>query len=103
MVLQEFDLTTTLNKENMIQYFQESLRAFIRAQLDIRGRELDSWEEAVEKAINAKAKTLVQSSSSTREIDSKCSQENKPAKKEKDFRRTKSTNIPSIDISSSKH
>ena len=47
-VFQEFDLATTSNKEIMIRYFQEGLKSSIRAQLDAQGRELDSWEEAVE-------------------------------------------------------
>ena len=88
----------------MIRCFLEGLRPSIRAQLDARGRELDSWEEAVEKAVNAEAKALLQPSSSTREIDSKCPRGNRPAKKEeKDSGRTKSTDTPSADVSSGKH
>ena len=66
----------------MIRYFLEGLRHFIRAQLDIWGRDLDSWEEVVEKAVNAEAKVMLLSSSSTRDMDSKCLQMNRPEKKE---------------------
>ena len=88
MVLQEFDPAITPNKEIRIRYFRKNLRPSIRAQLDARGRELDSWEETIEKAINAKVKALLQSSFSICEIDSRCLQGNRPAKKEeKDFER----------------
>ena len=63
-VFQEFDPAATRNKETMIQYFREGLRPSVRAQLDTRGRNQDYWEEAMEKAINAEAKALLQSSSS---------------------------------------
>ena len=68
-VLQEFDPAATSNKKIMIRYFREGLKPSIRAQLDAQGRELDFWEEAIEKAVNAEAKTLLQSASSTREMD----------------------------------
>ena len=88
----------------MIRYFREGLRPSVRAKLDTRGRNLDSWEEAVEKAVNVKAKASLQSSSITRNIDSRCPQGNKPAKKEeKDLgRKNKSTDSPSADTSSGK-
>ena len=41
-VLREFDPTATLNEEIMIRYFREGLKPSIWAQLDARGRELDS-------------------------------------------------------------
>ena len=73
MVVQEFDLATTPNKEIMIQYFRKSLKPSIWVQLDTQGRELDFEEEIVKKAVNIKVKVLPQSSSNIREIDSKCS------------------------------
>ena len=66
----------------MIQYFWKGLRLFIQAQVDARGWDLDSWEEAVEKAVNAEIKMLLQSSSSTHNIDSKSPWGNKLVKKE---------------------
>ena len=88
----------------MIRYFREDLRLSVRAQLDARGRDLDSWKEAVEKAVNAEAKVLLQSSSSTRDINSRCLRGNRPAKKEeKDSGgQNKSTNSAPADTSSGK-
>ena len=87
----------------MIRYFREGLRPSVRAQLDARGRDLDSWEEAVEKAVNAEAKAMLQSSSSTREMDSRCPQGNRPAKKEEnDSGKNKFTDSALADTSSGK-
>ena len=71
-VLREFDPAATLNKETMIRYFRKGLRPSVWAQLDTQGRNQDSWEEAVEKAVNAEAKTLLQSSSNICDMDSRC-------------------------------
>ena len=88
----------------MIWYFQKDLKPSIQAQLDAWGRELDTWEEAIKKTVNAKVKTLLQSASSTCKMDSRCPQRNRSVKKEeKDSGRTKSTNISSTDASSGKH
>ena len=72
--------------------------------MDAWDRDLDSWEEAIEKAVNAEAKTLLQSSISIRDIDSKCPQRNRPAKREeKDSgRKNKSTNSVPANTSSGK-
>ena len=88
----------------MIQYFWKDLRPSIRAQLDVRDRDLDSWEEAVKKAVNVEAKALLQSPANTRDMDSRCSQGNNPAKKEeKDSGgKNKSTNSVLADIFSGK-
>ena len=88
----------------MIQYFWEGLTPSIWAQLDAQGRKLNSWEEAIKKAVNIKVKTLLQSSSSTHKMESRCPQGNKPMKKEeKDPKRTKSIDTLSADTSSSKY
>ena len=88
----------------MIQYFRKGLKPSIWTWLDARGRELDSWKEAVEKPINIEAKILLQSASYTCKIDLRCSQGNKSAKKEEeDPGKTKSTNTSPIDVSSGKH
>ena len=81
-VLREFDPAAAPNEEIMIRCFREGLRPSIRAQLDVRGRDLDSWEEAVEKAVNTEAKASLQSPASTRDIDSRCLWGNRPAKRE---------------------
>ena len=57
--LREFDPAATPNKEIMNRYFRKDLKPSVQAQLDARGRDLDSWEEAVEKAVNTEAKALL--------------------------------------------
>ena len=88
----------------MIRCFLEGLKPSIRAQMDTRGRDLNSWEEAVEKAVNAEAKAMLQSSASTRDIDSRCPRGNRPARKEeKDSDgKNKSTDSALADTSSGK-
>ena len=56
----------------MIRYFWEDLKLSVQAQLDTRGWNQDSWKEIIKKAVNIKAKTLLQSFSSICDIDSKC-------------------------------
>ena len=103
-VLREFAPATTPNKEILIRHFWEGLKPCVRAQLDIRGRNQDSWEEAIRKAINAEAKALLQSSSIICNMDSRYFWENKPAREKKeDFGgKNKSTDSPSADTSSEK-
>ena len=86
----------------MIRYFREGLRPSVRAQLDARGKDLDSWEEAVEKAVNAEVKVLLQSSSSIRNMDSRCSRGNRPVKKDEKDSKNKSTDSASADTPSGK-
>ena len=86
----------------MIRYFRKSLRPSIRAQLDVQSRDLDSWEEVIEKAVNAEAKALLQSPASTRDIDSRCPQGNKSTKKEEKDSKNKSTDSTPTDTSSRK-
>ena len=103
VVFQEFDHAATPNKEIMIRYSRKGLRSSIWAQLDAWGWDLDFWEEAVKKAVNVKAKAMIQSSSSICEMDPRCPQENRPTKKKKkDFEKNKYTNLASADTSSRK-
>lgn len=46
--------------------------------MEQRGRELDSWDELVEKAIDVKAKASLQPSSMLRELDHRCPRGNRP-------------------------
>ena len=100
-VLQKFDPAATPNEEIMIRHFWEDLRLSVRAQLDTHDRNQDSWEEADGKAVNAEAKTWLQSSSNICNMDSRYPQENKPTRtKEKDSGgKNKSTDSPSTDTS----
>ena len=69
-VLQEFDSVAAPYEDIMIRYFRKGLRPSIRAQLDVRDRNLDSWDEVVDKTVNAKAKARLQALSETRKMDS---------------------------------
>ena len=57
VVLREFDSVAAPNKDIMIRYFREGLQPSIEAWLDIWDRELDSWDEVVDKTVDAEAKT----------------------------------------------
>ena len=87
----------------MILYFQEDLRPSIRAQLDVKDRDLDSWGKVVNKAINAKTKASLQALSETREMDFRCLQGQQPTKKDdkdsRDFEKNKSSQNPLVNAS----
>ena len=78
--MREFDFIAAPNNDSLIRYFREGLQPFIRAQLDARGRDLDSWDEVVEKIVNAEAKTSLQLHSRTSKIDSKYPQSKRSSK-----------------------
>ena len=104
-VLREFDSVAAPNKDTMIRYFREGLRPSIRAQLDVRDRELDSWDEVVDKTVDAEAKASLQAPSGTREMDSRCPRGQRPTKKEdkdsRDYEKNKSSQNPPTNTSSS--
>ncbi len=84
-MLKGFDPTDAPNKITLIHYFREGLRPSIRAQLDHQGRDLDGWEEVVEKAGDAEAKANLQPPFYVREIDASCPNGHRPlAKKDKE-------------------
>ena len=104
-VLREFDSVAAPNEDTMIRYFREGLRPSIRAQLDVRDRDLDSWDEVVDKTVDAEAKASLQAPSGTREMDSRCPQGQRPTKKEdkdsRDYEKNKSSQNPPTNTSSS--
>ncbi len=81
-VLKEFDPVVAPSEDVLICYFRDGLRPSIRAQMDSRNRELDSWEEVLEKAIEAESKASLQSASNTRDMDARCFRGRRPAKKD---------------------
>ncbi len=84
-ILKEFDPTGTSNKTTLIRYFREGLRLSIQAQLDHSRRDLDMWEEVVEKENDIEVKANLQLSFYIREIDSKCLKDHfSSAKKDKE-------------------
>lgn len=56
-VPKEFDPVAVSNKAALIRYFRDGLKPSIRSQNDKQGRDLDNWEEAIEKAINNEVKS----------------------------------------------
>ena len=78
-ILQEFDEEGAPEESDLIWFFREGLRPSIKAQMEQRGREHDSWEELVEKAIDAEAKASLQPPSILREMDQRCPHGNRPA------------------------
>ena len=62
-------LTALQKSQIFIRFFCEGLKPSIKAQIEQRGRELDSWDELVEKAIDAEAKARLQPASILCEID----------------------------------
>ena len=73
--------------------------------MDVRDRELDSWDKVVDKIVNAKAKASLQAPSGTKEIDTQCPQGQRPTKKEdkdsRDYEKNKSSQNPPTNTSSS--
>ncbi len=80
-MLKEFDPSGAPNKTTLIRYFQEGLSPSIWAQLDHRGRDLDDWEEVVEKAGDVEAKANLQPSFYVRDIDVRCPKGHRPSSK----------------------
>ena len=65
----EFDPECASKEDTMIRYFREGLRPSIRVKIEQRGRELNSFKELVEKAVDAKAKAALQLRSYARKTD----------------------------------
>ena len=53
----------------MIRYFGEDLKLSIRAEMEQRGRELDSFEELVEKAKDVETKAALRPRAYARDTD----------------------------------
>ena len=70
------------NEDIMIRYFRKGLRPSIWAQLDVKDRDLDSWDKVVDKTVDAEAKASLQALSGTREMDFWCPQGQRPIKKQ---------------------
>lgn len=79
-MLKEFDPLAAPNEEVLIRCFREGLRPSIQAQMDSRHRELDSWDEVLDKAIEAESKAALQSATSIREMDARCWKGRRPDK-----------------------
>lgn len=71
-ILLEFDADGAPKESAMIRFFREGLKPSIKAQMEQQGRELDSWEEMVEKAVDTEAKAGLQPASYIHEMDHHC-------------------------------
>ena len=71
-ILIEFDPECAPEEGIMIRYFREGLCPSVIVEMEQRGRELDSFEELVEKAVNAEAKTALRPRSYARKTDQHC-------------------------------
>ena len=74
----EFDAGGAPGESTLIRIFRDSLKPSIAAQMEQRGRENDSWEELVEKAIEVQVKVNFLPSSFVRDMDQRCPQGNRP-------------------------
>ena len=71
-ILIVFDSEWAPAEGTMIWYFREGLRPSVRVKMEQRGRELDSFKELVEKAVDAEAKAALWPRSYARETDQHC-------------------------------
>ena len=78
-ILQEFDADGAPKESDLIRFFREGLKPSVKTQMEQRGWELDSWEQLIEKAIEAEAKAGLQPSFILREMDQRCPRGNRPA------------------------
>ena len=78
-ILLEFDADGAPGEPTMIRYFREGLKPSIRAEMQQHGRELDSFEDTIQKAVDAEAKAALRPRSAARETDQHCPQGTRPA------------------------
>ena len=78
-ILIEFDSECAPEEGTMIWYFQKGLRPSVRVKMEQCGQELNSFEELVEKAVDAKAKAAFRPYSHARETDQHCVQGSQPS------------------------
>ena len=75
----EFDAGGASGESTLIQIFRDGLKPSIAAQIKQHGRENDSWEELVKKAIEVEAKVSLLPSPFVRDMDQHCPRGNRPA------------------------
>ena len=78
-ILLEFDADGVPGEPTIIRYFREGLKPSIRAEMEQRGRELDSFEDTVQKAVDAEAKAALRPRSAACETDQHCPRGTRPA------------------------
>ena len=68
-IFQEFDANAVISEPVVIRLFRDGLRRSIRAQAEQEGRQKDTWDQAIKKAITAEAKAALNLLLWVREID----------------------------------
>ena len=58
-VFRKFDANAVILEPVLIRLFRDSLRPSIRAQAKQKGRQKDTWDQVMRKAITAKAKAAL--------------------------------------------
>ena len=78
-ILSEFDPIRTPNEQTMICYFRESLKLFIKVEIEQQNRESIDFEEMMQKAVNAEAKVGLRSSTMVQDSDAHCPKGYRPS------------------------
>ena len=78
-ILIEFDSKWAPKEGTMIWYFRKVLRLSVIVEMEQRGRELDSFEELVEKVVDAEAKAALRPCSYARKTDQHCLRDSWPS------------------------
>ena len=71
-VLQEFDADAVISEPVLIRLFRNGLRPSIHAQAKQKGRQKNTWDQAIKKAITAEAKAALNLSLWVREMNACC-------------------------------
>lgn len=78
-ILSEFDIDGALGEPTISRYFQKELKPSVQAKMEQCGRKLDSFQDMVQKTVNAKAKSSFQPCFSACKTDQHCPQDIRPA------------------------
>ena len=78
-LLLEFDANEASGEPTMIRYFQEGLKPSIRIEMQQHDRELDSFKDTIQKAVDVKAKAAFCPRFAACETDQHCPQDSRPA------------------------
>ena len=80
-VLREFNANAVILEPVLILLFYNGLRPSICAQTEQEGRQKNTWDEAIKKAITAEAKAALNVPLWVREMDARCPQSHHSASK----------------------
>ena len=78
-ILAEFDTVGAPDESTMIRYFREGLKPSIKVEIEQQDRASTSFEEMVQRAVNAEAKAGLRSSIMVRDADSRCPRGHRPS------------------------